>query len=74
MSDPLTRDQIRDRVQLAIERRLGVRAFAETSGPPPVHSSHARFRLSEDAEASRACLIEPAVNCIGCGYCRSYGH
>ena len=74
MSEPLTRDQIRDRVRRAIGQRLNVQTFVRESNQPLLHPSHERFRLSEDAEDSDSCLIEPAVNCIDCGFCQSYGH
>jgi hypothetical protein len=36
------------------------------------HSSHGLFVLDNDSDG--ACVIEPAVRCTHCGYCRSYGH
>jgi len=38
------------------------------------HSSHATFVLPTGTDADGPCLIEPAVACNHCGYCRSYGH
>jgi len=38
------------------------------------HSSHATFRLPVGSDAEGPCLIEPAVICNHCGYCKSYGH
>jgi hypothetical protein len=37
----------------------------------PHHSSHVLFVLPE---SDGPCLIEPAVSCNHCGYCKSYGH
>jgi hypothetical protein len=38
------------------------------------HASHAMFSLSVGADGDGACVIEPAVACTHCGYCKSYGH
>lgn len=51
-------------------------------GPPPDptaiplpsirhHASHALFVIPAQGEG---CVIEPAVPCNHCGYCKSYGH
>jgi hypothetical protein len=38
------------------------------------HSSHAMFVLPVGSDDDGPCLIEPAVMCNHCGYCKSYGH
>ncbi len=46
------------------------------------HASHAMFTLADGAGTERShdagndtpCVIEPAVRCDGCGYCKSLGH
>ena len=38
------------------------------------HSSHAMFILPAGSDSDGPCLIEPAVMCNHCGYCKSYGH
>jgi len=38
------------------------------------HSSHAMFILPAGSDGDGPCLIEPAVMCNHCGYCKSYGH
>jgi hypothetical protein len=38
------------------------------------HASHLTFRLDADPGAEGHCLIEPAVMCNHCGYCKSWGH
>jgi hypothetical protein len=38
------------------------------------HVSHGRFVLPDGADADGPCIIEPAVACNHCGYCKSYGH
>jgi len=35
------------------------------------HLSHAKFALPPLGES---CIIEPAVACNHCGFCKSYGH
>jgi hypothetical protein len=42
------------------------------SAAPSAHASHARLPVL--GGESGACLIEPAVTCVHCGYCQSYGH
>ncbi len=37
------------------------------------HISHAMFTVTAGAEADGACVIEPAVPCTHCGYCKSFG-
>jgi hypothetical protein len=37
------------------------------------HSSHTLFNLAP-ADPDGRCVIEPAVQCNHCGYCKSYGH
>ena len=38
------------------------------------HLSHAQFVLPVGMDTDGPCLIEPAVQCNHCGYCKSYGH
>ena len=38
------------------------------------HASHGLFVLPAGADTDGPCLIEPAVACNHCGYCKSYGH
>ena len=39
-----------------------------------LHSSHALFAIEAGAELDGPCIVEPAVMCNHCGYCKSYGH
>jgi hypothetical protein len=39
-----------------------------------LHASHGMFMLPAGADTDGPCLIEPAVMCNHCGYCKSYGH
>ena len=73
----MTEEELRALVREAVARHLG-----PTGVPPPSvegrlparHASHATFRLSTGADADGSCVIEPAVACTHCGYCKSYGH
>ena len=38
------------------------------------HASHGLFALPAGADTDGPCIIEPAVACNHCGYCKSYGH
>jgi hypothetical protein len=40
-----------------------------------LHASHGMFStLTDGAADDGPCVIEPAVMCNHCGYCKSYGH
>ena len=39
-----------------------------------LHPSHALFAVAAGAEIEGPCIVEPAVQCNHCGYCKSYGH
>ena len=41
---------------------------------PQQHASHTMFVLPTGSDADGPCIIEPAVLCNHCGYCKSYGH
>jgi hypothetical protein len=46
-----------------------------TAGPAarnPQHASHGQYLTV--INVGDACVIEPAVNCDHCGYCKSHGH
>lgn len=75
----MTEEQLRQLVRDAIERHLGrpaepSPAAAESGRVPRGHASHARFPMASGADLDGPCLIEPAVSCVHCGYCLSYGH
>jgi len=38
------------------------------------HVSHQTFTVPSGADADGPCIIEPAVMCNHCGYCKSMGH
>ena len=49
----------------------GVAALLPNAATGRGHASHLMFVLPA---GDSACLIEPAVACTHCGYCKSYGH
>ena len=69
-------ERIRSLVRETVERQL--RGAPARPAPAPLsvrsHPSHVRFAVSAGGDGDGACLIEPAVACVHCGYCQSYGH
>ena len=76
-------DELRALVRDAVARHLGRPGAQEVSAPSVIARSHAPIAalphpshvmyltLVNDGDA---CLIEPAVLCTHCGYCKSHGH
>ena len=78
----MTEQELRMLVRDAIARHA-----ATSSAAPPapsreglsianarLHSSHSIFPVAAGAEGDGVCIIEPAVACNHCGYCKSLGH
>jgi hypothetical protein len=75
----MTEQELRVLVRDAIARHAGQgAATAAASAPRPTtfhqHASHGLFALPAGADTDGPCVIEPAVQCNHCGYCKSYGH
>jgi hypothetical protein len=75
----MTEQELRMLVRDAIARHRGLSAAAATSGgTQPVtfrdHASHGLLAVAAGADTDGPCVIEPAVQCNHCGYCKSYGH
>jgi hypothetical protein len=75
MTEPELRALVRD----VIARHVRHEGAAQESIPGVTtlsgrHASHAMFVLPEGSDIDGPCLIEPAVMCNHCGYCKSYGH
>jgi hypothetical protein len=75
----MNEQELRQLVRDAIARHGGTTASALPCSAHPVpaprtHASHAMFVLTDGADAGGPCVIEPAVPCNHCGYCKSYGH
>ena len=73
----MTEHELRLLVRDAIARHSGQ---TPTPAPLPVpafvhlHASHGLFTVPAGADTDGPCIIEPAVTCNHCGYCKSYGH
>lgn len=75
----MNESELRALVRDVIARRQSDVAAADVRGGEGVrlvreHSSHAMFTLPAGMDSGGPCLIEPAVMCNHCGYCKSYGH
>ena len=81
----MTEEELRTLVRQAIARAQGARVAAPSHIAPsdapshlarfaPSHSSHALFLVPDGSDADGPCIIEPAVSCNHCGYCKSLGH
>jgi hypothetical protein len=80
----MTEQELRALVRSVITQHTGSAAGGGSVGfgapPDPTviplpsirqHASHALFVIPPQGDA---CIIEPAVTCNHCGYCKSYGH
>jgi hypothetical protein len=73
----MTEQELRALVRDAIARQAGSAASLSRAPQPPTfrqHASHGLFVLLAGADTDGPCIIEPAVPCNHCGYCKSYGH
>ena len=69
----MTDEELRAMVRQAIARVQG----GATASSHPLHlshPSHLTFTVPSGADAEGPCIIEPAVMCNHCGYCKSMGH
>jgi hypothetical protein len=74
----MTEQELRALVRDAIAKHAGARA----ADPEPSratsarqHPSHTLIALPSGADSDDGlCIIEPAVACNHCGYCKSLGH
>jgi hypothetical protein len=73
----MTEQELRALVRDAIARQAGLATPVPGALPPTLvrqHASHGLFVLPAGADTDGPCIIEPAVQCNHCGYCKSYGH
>jgi hypothetical protein len=81
-------DELRQLIRAAIQKHTGAdgpHTAADTNSvasgfgrmvpivAPPVSISFGQYRL-ERAPGDTSCLIEPAVQCNHCGFCKCHGH
>ena len=77
----MTDDELRQLIRAAIQRHTGAEpagAVRQTPDAPsvvalPVTISFGQYHL-ERAAGDTSCLIEPAVPCDHCGFCKCHGH
>jgi hypothetical protein len=71
----MTEQELRALVRDAIARHASARS---ADAPPlarlPLHPSHTLIALPAGSDGDGLCIIEPAVTCNHCGYCKSLGH
>ncbi|HEY5617318.1 MAG TPA: hypothetical protein VIK60_05195 [Vicinamibacterales bacterium] len=72
----MTDDELRALVRAAIARHTtgSVEPEHPPVAVPRLHSSHGILTVPAGSEMDGACIIEPAVPCNHCGYCKSMGH
>ena len=75
----MTEQELRALVRDAVARHVGTARSAGAAAGAPLamvrqHASHALFTVPAGSDIDGPCLIEPAVMCNHCGYCRSMGH
>jgi hypothetical protein len=73
----MTEQEMRALVREAIARHSGGQAPqppAMRSTATAHHASHTLITLPAGADGDGLCIIEPAVTCNHCGYCKSLGH
>ena len=78
-------DELRQLIRAAIQRHTGTAPAESTTGTirlqpdaplmvsAPVSISFGQYRL-ERTDGDTSCLIEPAVQCNHCGFCKCHGH
>jgi hypothetical protein len=72
-------DGLRLLIRAAIQRHMSASAPETPAAPgrdaagPPVSLSFAQYQLRR-ADGDTMCLIEPAVQCNHCGFCKCHGH
>jgi hypothetical protein len=73
----MTEQELRTLVRDAIARHGAARAVEATQSRSTSvrhHASHTLIALPAGADGDGLCIIEPAVTCNHCGYCKSLGH
>lgn len=69
-------EELRALIRQAVQRHLEPEAQASSPRPPApatVSASFGQYRLDR-APDDTMCLIEPAVRCNHCGFCKCHGH
>ena len=72
----MTDDELRSLIRAAVQRHLEPGSQAPSPKPQaaaPVSLSFAQYQI-ERAPGDSMCIIEPAVRCNHCGFCKCHGH
>lgn len=77
----MTEQELRALVREAIARHAGtapgvtdLTRGAGVNASFRLHVSHSTFPVGGGSDGDGACIIEPAVTCNHCGFCKSLGH
>jgi hypothetical protein len=73
----MTEQELRALVRDAIAKHAGAQAAAtqpSSTTSTRLHPSHTLIALPAGVDGDGFCIIEPAVTCNHCGYCKSLGH
>jgi hypothetical protein len=73
MTEQELRTLVRDAIAKHAAARPGHTPPAQTTSAR-LHPSHTVISLPAGADGDGLCIIEPAVACNHCGYCKSLGH
>lgn len=73
MNDDELRQLIRAAIQSAFAREASVPPQPGAFAPVEGGLTFGQYRL-ERASGDTSCLIEPAVQCNHCGFCKCHGH
>jgi hypothetical protein len=79
----MNEDELRALIRQAVEKHLGTESSAFAPAQPAelrrdaggqlVSIAFGQYQL-ERAAGDTSCLIEPAVRCNHCGFCKCHGH
>jgi hypothetical protein len=71
----MNEDELRALVRQAVEKHLGGEVIGgpQNAATPALSISFGQYPL-ERAPGDTSCLIEPAVRCNHCGFCKCHGH
>jgi hypothetical protein len=70
----MTEQELRALVRTAIARVHGTAPLEPSHLSHLSHPSHLMLAVLSGADIEGPCIIEPAVLCNHCGYCKSLGH
>ncbi len=71
----MTDDELRALVRAAVQRHLGTGTVksAPRGGQDVASISFAQYPIERAADDTM-CIVEPAVRCNHCGFCKCHGH